>query len=235
MDQQPLPETPATSSLVQFTASSGWKVAADYLASLPNRLDNTMLTTVESIATESLPALPPCDEQHLTQCLAILDASLPRQATNGVNGKLRLKAYQRKLSHLPAGSISHLADQALERCRWFPTIAECLEIAAEWRRDDDAVQAKAKAQAMARRERETRMDEAMSALQRGELDDDAVNGWGDWWKQIAQTRGLITIDGEGHCRIRESAIWRPAPEIEPEEVLAGIAEQFPSNREDQAA
>ncbi len=218
--------TTATGSLAPFTPISGLK----FLSSLPVRLDDATLAKVEAVAAAPLPALPPCDDRHMTQCLGILDAALPRQSAGEANGKLRLAAYKRKLAHLPAEAISYLADQALDRCRWFPTIAECVEIVSEWKRSDEPVQAKARAQAIARREREARMDDAMKALQRGDLDDDAVNAWPEAWQRIAETRALITIR-EGRCSIRPSAIWHSEVETDATDAMRRAAEQFPSQRE----
>lgn len=220
MAPQTLPATVETASTQLSTVA--------FLTNLPARLDDHMLAQVEAIANAPLPALPTCSSEHMAKCLKTL-AILPRQAIDAAKGELAVRLYERKLGHLPAAAMSYLADQALERCEWYPTIAECLKIAGEWQRSDEPVQAKARAQALARRERETRMDEAMTALQRGELDDEAVNAWPEWWKQIAQTRGLVTIT-DGVCRIRASAIWRPDVATTPAEALAGAAEQFPSNR-----
>lgn len=199
------------------------------LASLPARLDDDQLALVERVAAVPVPALPPADPEHLDRCLAALDASLPRQADGEVSGSLRLSVYRKELKHLPKAAVSFLYQEAVRKCRWFPTIAECLAIAGEWRRGDEPVQARAKAEALARRERELRMDEAMGALQRGELDDEAVNAWPEWWKLIAQTRGLIRI-ADGECRIRPSAIWRPEVQVAPAEMMERAAEQFPSER-----
>lgn len=83
-------------------------------------------------------------------------AVLPRQSTDEVGGELFVAAYQRKLGHLPTAAINFLADKAMERCRWFPTIAECLEILEDWRRDDEHTRRKFQAHRIAQAEAHAR-------------------------------------------------------------------------------
>lgn len=196
--------------------------------SLPARLDDAMLARLDAYAAAPLPALPKTDEQHMLQFMRLL-STMPRSKSDVVTSELRIEMMLRMLGHLPKAAIDWMGDQALRRFAFHPSIKELLDLSAEWTRSDESVRARVKAKTLARNEREARMDEAMAALQRGDLDDETVSGWSDWWKQIAQTRGLITIE-DGRCRIRASAIWRPVPPASPEEVMADLAEQFPSNR-----
>lgn len=126
------------------------------LTTLPERLDDAMLARVQDIATLPLPAPTPCDERHLNQCLRVMLAVLPRQAANELSGELFVAAYAKKLGHLPKDAVSFVADKAMERCRWFPTIAECLDYAAEWTRDDEHTRRKSQAARLALSERNAR-------------------------------------------------------------------------------
>jgi hypothetical protein len=126
------------------------------LASLPERLDDAMLARVKAIASSPLPPPVPCSEPHLSKCLRIMLSVLPRRNADDVSGELFVAAYQRKLGHLPDAAISHIADKAMEQCRWFPTIAECLELLTGWRRNDEHTARKTQAGLIARREREAR-------------------------------------------------------------------------------
>jgi hypothetical protein len=73
-----------------------------------------------------------------------------------VSGELFVAAYQRKLGHLPDAAVSYITDKAMEQCRWFPTIAECLELLSGWRRKDAYTERQIQARLRVRAEREAR-------------------------------------------------------------------------------
>lgn len=193
------------------------------------------MATIETIANAPLPALPACDEEHFAQCLGIMDAALPRQSADEINGKLRLAAYRRKLGHLPKEQINYLADQALERCKWFPTIAECLTLAAEWQRGDAPVQVKARAEALARKERQARLDDARKALRRGALSQDGIDVLPDRTKQILETEGLLYRCPDGCGTYTARPVDRPEADDELGAALDRLGEQFPSKRQEAQA
>jgi hypothetical protein len=172
------------------------------LTTLPERLDDRTLATVEAIANSPLPALPPCDEQSFVQTIRILQASLPRRSADEISGKLVLATYRKMLSNRSKAEIEFLGREALVRCQWFPTIAECIAILGDWRRSDDEVSKRHRAALLARREREHRLDETMASLQRGELDATQISGLSDWHLRVAEARGLIWNDGDGRYRPR---------------------------------
>jgi hypothetical protein len=72
-------------------------------------------------------------------------AVLPRQNSDEITGELFVEAYTRQLGNWPQSAISYLVDQATRQCRWFPTIAECLDILSGWRRHDADTMRKARA------------------------------------------------------------------------------------------
>jgi len=126
------------------------------LWSLPERLDDTALAAVEAVAKEPLPSLPSCAETHLAKCLRIMLAVLPKQNTDELGGELFVEAYKRQIGHYPNEAISYLADRATACCRWFPTIAECLEILSVWKRSDEATRRQTQARFLLSRERNLR-------------------------------------------------------------------------------
>jgi len=130
------------------------------LTTLPARLDDATLAMVQEIADSPLCRPEPCSERHLGQCLRVMQAVLPKRNADEITGELFVAAYIKKLLPYPQDQISYLADQAMERCKWFPTIAECIEIMAGWRRVDDATQRQALASRLAANERHERRREA---------------------------------------------------------------------------
>lgn len=128
------------------------------LRGLPERLDDVNLALVDQIANAALSALPATTPEHFASCLRSLSI-LPRRADDDCTGEQRVKIYARLLGEHPAEAISHMTRTALERCKWFPTVAECIEMLAGWKRDDDALQAHALAGRMGMDERRARFDD----------------------------------------------------------------------------
>lgn len=179
----------------------------------PPRLDDRQIAALRPVADAPLPALIPCEQDHLNKCVAVLDAALPRRNTDDVSGSLMAAAYRRKLGHMPKEQIDFLSNAILERCRWFPTIAECLEIAGEWERQD--ARDKARARNLIEREMQARFEDAMRRLRFGQIEQAEVDGWPERWKEIAVTRGDLHGDPDRRFQIRRTPIAPPTTE-EPE-------------------
>ena len=64
------------------------------------------------------------------------------------------------MGEYPAAAIDYLTMRATGECRWFPTIADCKTIIADWRRDDEAMQRKSLASTLEWREKSARRDTA---------------------------------------------------------------------------
>jgi len=207
-------------STMTFSPEASLPVAAARNDILP-RLDDDQMRALALTAEAPLPALVPVEERHLNQSLAVLDAALPRRGSDDVSGKLMVAAYRRKLGHLPREQIDFVCNAVLERCRWFPTIAECLEIAGEWERAD--AREKARAANLIRHEQHARMDEAHRRLKWAEdITQAEVDGWPESWKRIAATQGLLYRDPERLFQIRPRAVPAspddpPPTEGEPED------------------
>lgn len=98
-----------------------------------------MMGRLAEIANEPCPPAERCDAKHLGQCLRMMLAVLPRRNADDLSGELFVAAYQRMLGDMARDRVTFMADQAMRRCKWFPTIAECIEIADDWRRSDAAL------------------------------------------------------------------------------------------------
>ncbi|MDC8755840.1 hypothetical protein OIK40_14420 [Erythrobacter sp. sf7] len=79
--------------------------------------------------------------------MKLLEACLPRRKDDSDTGELKFRAYRKCLSHLSKPQLFWTVEQAIKRQRFFPTVRELLDIAAEWASTDDD----AKAQRLARR------------------------------------------------------------------------------------
>ncbi|WP_288803896.1 hypothetical protein [uncultured Novosphingobium sp.] len=77
------------------------------------RLTDSQLAAAEAVAAAPLPALVPADGQFFAQCLLMLDA-LPRQKTDTLGGKLRIRAYEIAIGNRPKEAIEFLVTE-LER------------------------------------------------------------------------------------------------------------------------
>jgi hypothetical protein len=129
-------------------------------------------------------------------------AALPKRSQDDVSGELLIAAYQRKLGHLSAPQLSFIADKALGECRWFPTIAECLDMLEDYRRYDDLVKRQSMAahicntEHRARREDENKWQETRSHAMR-QSDVDAMT---DQIKRIGLACGALVKGDDGIVR-----------------------------------
>ena len=130
------------------------------LQSLPERLTDDQLTNLLAIVREPLKAPEACSPQHFAQCIKFMVAVLPKQAKDEIDGKLFVAAYQRMLGGYPKDAISYLAEHSMAQCRWFPTIAECIDILQKWQRDDDDTRYRNKVLQIVRREQNARREDA---------------------------------------------------------------------------
>jgi hypothetical protein len=85
-----------------------------------------------------------------------MSAVLPKQSKDELAGKLFVSAYQRILQSYSKDAISYLAEHSMTRCRWFPTIAECIDILQEWRRNDEHTRQRSYIRQAINREHEAR-------------------------------------------------------------------------------
>ena len=202
--------TPETgSSAISTTRFSELDLAV--LDSLPKRLSDTLLTKVEAIANCPLPAVEPCDEDQFDMAMRSLSI-LPRKGDDEATGKLRRNLYYRKLQGFSNEAVGYLCSKALETCKFFPTISECLGILKGHDSRHMAIEAQEKAKVAVRNELQHRMEDTMTALCRGDLDGEQIAALPERIRSIAEARGLLWNDGDGKYRPR------------PDDVLADIRE-----------
>lgn len=69
---------------------------------------------------------------HFLKCLRLWEAMLPKKAADEVSGELLARGFWRMLGEkLTEREMSNLTEMVLDRCRWFPTVAECRELMGE--------------------------------------------------------------------------------------------------------
>jgi hypothetical protein len=221
-----LPTTVEMGSSVQSTvAFLGFDLAAP-----PARLDDRQLAAVETLANAPLPALPSCGPDHFTKCMRAL-ATLPRQHSDEIKGEMQFTLYRKMLGSFPEQALSFLCETALLECDWFPTIKQCRDIIGRWNRSDQPVLDQARAEYLARAERQTRFDEAMARLVGGDADQAEIDAMPDRWKQIAETRSLLWRHEDGSYSLRlapQASLGTPPTSLD--EITGAMAERFPSSQ-----
>lgn len=204
--EQATVEPPATTALAtRETASSACstgKLSVAEIAALAARLDDGMLARLEATAKAPLPALSPCDDDHFAKCMRTLSI-LPRRGDDEVTAELRFAIFRKKLGAYPNEALSALVSEGLEIFRFFPTIAECVDLIGKvWRRNDEHTRARHLAQRRMRYEIERRFDEIMLALAQGEMDQAAIDALPERTKLIAYERGFLSRAEDGSFRAK---------------------------------
>jgi hypothetical protein len=129
-------------------------------------------------------------------------ASLPKRNSDELSGNLMISAYVGKLGGYSSEQIAFLWDTVLDRCKWFPTIAECLEILSEWKRDDAAIQLQQRAKSQVFWDNQARFEDTMAALARGDVTQKEIDALPQNWREIAETRGHLWLHDDGSYTLR---------------------------------
>jgi hypothetical protein len=143
--------------------------------------------------SQPLPDPTPCSDEHFGKCFKFMVAVLPKQSKDALDGKLFLQAYQRMLQSYPKDAISFLAEQSMARCKWFPTIAECLTILKDWTRDDEETRFADKARQIVSRELAARRDDQIEMERRNKpkMTPEEIAGLPDHVVQIGLKCGAL--------------------------------------------
>lgn len=176
-------------------------VALIDLVALPKRLDNRMLEMVRHIAKSPALRDEPCDDEHIAKCLRSLN-TLPRRADDDLNGDLRVALFRRKLRHIPATAWSFIVETALGRCDWFPTIAECLRIVAEWPQVGVGDERRKQAAHLMQRELNARLDEAVMSLAKRDMAQAEIDAIPEQAKMVAAEKGYLWRWPDGRYTVR---------------------------------
>lgn len=202
------------------------------LANLPARLDDAILAKVEEYARSTPPALARTDRDHILQFIKLM-SDMPRKDADQDTGEVKKENIVFHLERLPRACLNWMRGEVHIRFTFFPSIKELLDLAKEWRRNDDAVLARSKAAVMVRRERETRMDEARYALRHGRMLQEEIDALPERWKQIFEAESLLRLHDDGGYTLRR----RDEPEAS-DENLEQIQERmkaaFPTSRDEAA-
>lgn len=136
------------------------------------------------------------------QAMGMLQTCLPSQHRSDISLEVQAEAYWRMLGTYPAEAVQFLEREALKRCKFFPTIAECLAILREFPTRNPLA---AKRDFVLRRisaEHASRFDDAMARLAGGEAPQEWIDALPETWKRIAETRMLLWEHPDGSFTIR---------------------------------
>lgn len=209
----------ATSQTAQWLSSSA-VLGLTEIRSLPERLDDGMIQKLEAVILCPAVQPEPCPAEHLQKALMAMMAVLPRQGKDAATGTVMIKQYLLKLAKHPKGAIDHLWSTSIDRLKWFPTVAECNEIIGEWvSRAAEQRHAKDIASSRIQREKQARFDDAMRALQKGQLNQAEIDALPDRWRLHAETVGHLWLLKNGEYRARPSFLWMTDEQIEEQRVL----------------
>lgn len=166
------------------------------------------LARVQDIARSPLPPPVPAKPRHFNQCLRVMLAVLPKRSLDEVSGELFVAAYQRKLGHYSDAAISFLADRAMSKCQWFPTIHECIEILSEFRRNDEHTERKYLANRIASAEQSARQADkwAWGKVDQNQLSQADVDQMSDQMKRIGLKCHALMETDDGRI-----VPWQPKP------------------------
>ncbi|WP_165912251.1 hypothetical protein [Novosphingobium sp. PhB165] len=135
--------------------------------------------------------------------MTTLQSCLPSQQRNAISIEVQAEAYWQTLRRNSLAAIKHLEVQALNRCEWFPTIAECQCILSEFTGDSHLPNKRASVRRRVQDERQARLDEAMGRLSTGEASQAEIDALPEKWKSIAETRSLLWRGDDGSYTLRE--------------------------------
>jgi hypothetical protein len=134
-------------------------------------------------------------------------SQLPRKEADELKGELMKNTFERLFSAQPREAIDFLALEALKRCKFFPTPAECNAILEEWKRSDPAFRLKERAKLIVRRERQARFDDTNQALKLGQLSQEQIDALSDWQKAVALGLGYLQQLEDGSLVARPDTRW----------------------------
>ena len=178
---------------------------------MPERLNDVMMQALKEEVSFPIPDLPTCDRKTFNQVLRMMLAALPRRQADDISGELFVAAYERQLGHINRSQAEYLLDKSLQTCKWFPTIAECLELLEGWRRNDEHVLRRAKIKGMMAREINTRNSINWPKVEVPKITQEAVDAMSPELIRMGLTCGALYKD-EKTGKVRPVT---DEPEIEP--------------------
>lgn len=180
----------------QETDSSTPVATQPWAGTLPVNLSDEKMTELALIANQPSSALPPVERDDFAKIMHSMAAVLPKRNMDDATGQAMLAVYYRMIGDNPRPAIAYLAQQAINTCKWFPTVAECKELLAGWKAPPPPQPAARKAIAD---EMQARLDRDMDCLKAGSVSQETIDGWPRRWRQVGWTLGYL--DADGHLRV----------------------------------
>lgn len=174
-----------------------------------------MIASLKAVISAPVPEQAPCPSDYLNKALVAMMAVLPRQGKDAVTGALLFDQYARKLGKHPKGAIDYLWSTSIDRLKWFPTIAECNEIAGEWvSRAQELKHAKSIAESKIAREKDLRFRDALDMLRSRKASQEDVDAYPERWKAYAAEQGFLWKLKDGSYLIRPETMDMTVEELE---------------------
>lgn len=185
-DGMPSPGLSTTNS-----SSMGWTLEA--MRNLPARLDESTMASLELVASSAIPRAEPCSAEYFAKCIKAMDAALPRrQQESEDTAKLFIATYRKMLGHLTHEAMSHVTEQAIATCKWFPTVAECLAFAKDFVQPPHPHRAvRLMARQLLEREKSQRFKDAVAQVEAGQMTDEQIGALPERWRGIMAEWGVI--------------------------------------------
>lgn len=203
------------------------------LANLPERLDDETLANVAKFASSPPPALQTTDENHLNQFMRMM-TDMPRQGLDDATAKVKMGNMQRHLGHLPRDCVNWMMGQVHARFTFYPSIKELLDLAGEWKRSDEAVQARAVAKRRVFVERQARITDLRRTLKQERVSQDVIDALPEETLEVLRCEGLLH-----RCRdcgsYTQRPGWRRYQELVAYDDIAAQHGGFPQEDERDAA
>lgn len=160
-----------------------------------------MLEMVRTISSSPALVDAPCPDDHFLKSMRAM-SMLPRRADDDLTGELRVAMYQRKLGKMPAAAISFLVSEALGRCEWFPSIAECLRIIEGWPGVGVGERRREKAAWLVQRELNARLDEIVARLAKRDMTQDEIDALPEAAKLVGAEKCYLWAWPDGRFTVR---------------------------------
>lgn len=173
-----------------------------------------MIESLKAVIACPTPEPENCPPDFLKKALMAMLAVLPRQGKDAVTGALLVDQYVRVLGKHPKGAIEHVWRESINRLKWFPTIAECKEIANEWvSRAQELKHAKSIAESKIAREKDLRFRDAVDKLRARAVTQAEVDDFPDQWKAYAAEQGYLWRLKDGSYLIRPDTLGMSEEEL----------------------
>lgn len=174
-----------------------------------------MMDQLRAVISCPIPEIEPVTPDYLNKALMAMFAVLPRQGKDAATGAIMVKQYVLKLGKHPKAAIDYLWSASVDRLRWFPTVAECNEIIAEWVcRTQELKHAKSIAESRISREKDMRLRDAIDDLRVGRATQEEVDSYPARWKAMAAEQGFLWALKDGTYLIRPDTMNMTPEQLE---------------------